>query len=392
MLLKGSTRGRTKLKTSGLKKCCLAVQSLPANSTKLEVASMPGLLPNELWLLIFDHGEQKDLLQLSLVCKHLHQVVEPYLYREFNWIPAPDIPLPPRVGMPFQPALSDEEQEKRRRFRPAPALLLRTLREHPAIARHLKHVKMLTVHPDIGLSWEENDINHYCKVQHGEPNWADFKAALKRGELPKMGATWNERARLEVSSCTLLSYFCDLSSLEIRVRGFRTTDSFILFILRCLQVRQLTKSVAVTLDNSIEPDWKSRTSPTNRYQLDKHLPSIIFLSQLEELSMSHLNDGVLSLRLDRLDHSSSSMGSSIKRLKLPQCRLSIEVLRKLLSHTPCLEELECDLQYNFPKRREFCSGIDLQEALSMVSKTLRCLKSVFLFVVDMSFLVSASNR
>jgi len=68
------------------------------------------------------------------------------------------------------------------------------------------------------------------------------------------------------------------------------------------------------------------------------------------------------------------LGRNLKKLKLPNYRLWEFQLKTLLDYTSNLEELECEMIYDFRDIGDVCLGNELLDALSKVSGTLRKLK------------------
>ncbi len=109
-----------------------------------------GPVPNELWQMIFDHGDQKEFYKISLVCRRLHQLVEPYLYRDFNWIPDPKDPLPPIL-------FASERGAEGKGTKNPPFILLQTIANRPELALYFKHAKLLAVSKYFGALWNKRE-------------------------------------------------------------------------------------------------------------------------------------------------------------------------------------------------------------------------------------------
>jgi hypothetical protein len=72
------------------------------------------------------------------------------------------------------------------------------------------------------------------------------------------------------------------------------------------------------------------------------------------------------------------MASKLKRLQLPHSVVSEKGLNAILSATPFLADLKCDLHYTCSGAEfAYCDGVKLLAALSQVSGTLRLLKLTF---------------
>lgn len=129
-----------------------------------------GNLPKELWDIIFDQVEKKDLLAMSRVCRHLRHLVEPFLYRDINWIPPigysfprrlPDFDMGHRIMNYRERERRSKESREPRPFRLVPYLLLRTLLHRPDLAGYIKHVKLWPYHrllDSIGTLMKQIDI------------------------------------------------------------------------------------------------------------------------------------------------------------------------------------------------------------------------------------------
>lgn len=131
------------------------------------------------------------------------------------------------------------------------------------------------------------------------------------------------------------------------------------------------KSVTISLDDYAEPDLTPKSSTSNAYGLDKQLLKILRFPLLEQLSVSHLNNGLLGLQLASVGAKHPLMGRNLKKLELPNCRLWESQLKALVDYTSNLEELECETVHNIQDFGDVCLGNELLDALSKVSRTLK---------------------
>jgi hypothetical protein len=97
-------------------------------------------LSPELLLIVATHVRQVDLLNLSLVCKHLNCALEPELYREYN-----NPRLYVRPILPF----------------------IQKLIAHPVLA---KHVRKVDLHP-----WEFIGLVEPFPDEEGEPDYDELR-------------------------------------------------------------------------------------------------------------------------------------------------------------------------------------------------------------------------
>lgn len=139
------------------------------------MATQPELeLPNELWLAIIDILPRKDLPNLSLVSKAIHELTEPTLYSQLDThkcLQGPDISL---------------------------ACFFRTVVHNPKLALHVKHANLRAMHSNPRFSHgidtidtsfldekgrsvikeqisqslvDEDDKDHWCRTISLDQNW-----------------------------------------------------------------------------------------------------------------------------------------------------------------------------------------------------------------------------
>jgi hypothetical protein len=332
-----------------------------------------GSFPNELWEMIFDYSDQRDFYRISFVCRRLHQLVEPYLYREFNWIPDPKDPLPALLNV-----VGDRTTEQRG-SKNSPFKLLQTIAKRPELASYFKHAKLLAVSADFGVFWDENEARQ--NDQPGKKLLSWFLAIHSAPNSNRM-KEWTKLfldGRLDVVVGMVLVQLLHLSSVEIRVRYGSTENNVVFqglyaaYFENEVYTWRPIKSITISLDNKAERDWTPKQAFINVYNMDTHLPKTLRFPTLQQLSVSHLHNGILAYVLELAESDSCSMAKSLKKLKMTNCMLSEHRLKTLLSYTSCLEELECELQFDVGQI-DVCLGDELLEALSEVSKTLRHLK------------------
>jgi F-box-like len=209
----------------------------------MDLPTWTGYLPPELWLVIFDHGEQKDFFQISLVCRFLHSLIERYLYQEFDWIPTPRTKLPGIIP-PHDGGIADGAQEWYN-FRPTPYFWLRTIIERPELAQYFKRIKILAVTQGVGLFWDEKEAKRHFPFEDEQLDPWEVMDGKPEDKEELMKKWIREGRRMEVNNCMLLKQLCNLSSVEIRARSGFTNGNLVFHSLSSLKS---VKSVTVTLD------------------------------------------------------------------------------------------------------------------------------------------------
>jgi hypothetical protein len=331
-----------------------------------------GPVPNELWQIIFAHGDQKEFHEISLVCRRLHHLVEPYLYREFNWIPDPKDPLPPML-------FAGESGTAEKGAKNTPFKLLQTIANRPELALYFKHAKLFAVSKDVGAFWNKTEAYRNILAANKILPWFQNIQNPFDGHKREW-TTLFIAGRQDIVVGLLLTLLTNLSSVELRVRYGSTEDNLVFegLYTGCLKNQNFKwrpiKSITISLDDYTEPDWTSKSSTNSAYGMDKQLLKLLKFPQLEQLSVSHLNNGFLALKLASVGAEHPLMGRNLKKLKLPNCRLWEFQLKALLDYTFNLEELECEMQYNLQDFGDLCLGNELLDALSKVAGTLRKLK------------------
>ena len=330
-----------------------------------------GPVPNELWQVILDHGDQKQFYEISLVCRGLHQLVEPYLYRGFNWIPDPEVPLPPIL-------FAGEVGTEGKGTKNPPFRLLQTIANRPELALYFKHARLLAVSKDVGAFWNKREAFRSISAADKFLLWIQNQNPFDGHEKEWMSLFLAGRQDFVVG--LLLTRLTNLSSVEIRVPYGSTVDNLVLealhtgFLEKGIYKWCPIKSITISLDDYAEADWTPKTSTNSLYGMDKQLLKILRFPQLEQLSLSHLHNGILALKLASVGAEHPLMGRNLKKLKLPICRLGESQLKTLLDCTSNLEELECEMLYDFRDIDDVCLGNELLDALSKVSGTLKRLK------------------
>lgn len=81
------------------------------------------------------------------------------------------------------------------------------------------------------------------------------------------------------------------------------------------------KLITISLNDYAEPDWTPKPSTNSAYGMDKQLLKILRFSQLEQLSVSHLNNELLGLKLASVGAEHILKGRNLEKLRLPNCRL-----------------------------------------------------------------------
>jgi hypothetical protein len=232
-----------------------------------------GPFPNELWELIFDYGDQKDFYEISFVCRQLHQLVEPYLYREFNWIPDPKDPLP---------ALSSATDKtiEERGGKNSPFRLLQTIAKRPELASYFKYAKLLAVSEDFGVFWDENQARQNTQSAKKLLSWFLNIHSAPNNNRMKEWAKLFLHGRLDVVVGMVLVQLLHLSSVEIRVRYGSTENNVVFQGLYAAYFENEAytwrpiKSITISLDNKAERDWTPKQAFINVYNLDTHLPRL----------------------------------------------------------------------------------------------------------------------
>jgi hypothetical protein len=334
---------------------------------------LPGItiFPNEVWEMIFAYGEQKDFLVISSVCRQLHKAVERNLHREFNWIPET---LPSILNLGLELQLGSKPAP------PRPYLLIQRLANRPDLAACFKNVKMLAVLDDSRLEWDipkkgrretEEDLHFWRRFIDLQDIKGSWRAALLHG-------------RMDVIVALLLVLLRNVQSVELRVRGSMKRSLVFEALAHnyrdagtSIRTKRAIKSITISTDNDNKSFWANQPPPgllgfQNVHELNYQMTSLALLPQLESLSVSTLQCELLSDPPIFNPEYSSVLATNLKKLKLHRSLLIQQKLHDILSETRHLEELECDLQYDFAWGVYHAGRI--HAALAKVSKTLTHLK------------------
>ncbi|KAF4628787.1 hypothetical protein G7Y89_g9361 [Cudoniella acicularis] len=329
-------------------------------------------LPTELWQLVFDLSDQKELAAISLVSKRLHTQVEPSLYANFSWVPHVNQQLPSISKLGGRDVSEYTKTRRKRRTRglgphgPPPFLLLRTILNRPELTRYIKDVKVLAPMRQDGLFWDGFEAR---EGGLSKEETALCERAIRRMEHVSR-ARWEVGLRigsLEIAIALLLSRLCQIRSIEIRIRGGSMVSSALFEALggpSTMCRLQSIKSVAVSIDQNDYGDPVFDRYGGNPFDIDHQMKALMSLPRLEKLSVNCFAPDTIFWP------STLPLAHGLKTLYLNYSDLNEETLRKTLLATPVLEDLECELVYD-RSMGEYCDGEKLNAALSLVSDTLR---------------------
>ncbi|KUJ21721.1 uncharacterized protein LY89DRAFT_729226 [Mollisia scopiformis] len=322
---------------------------------------------------------KKDYASISLVCRLLHRIVEEYLYQSFSWIPYFDKAWPPLDVLKERnlKEISKSKRDKRAPFPwrcgPPPYLLLRTILNRPNLAQYFKSVKILGASPTSGLFW------NMFEAREGSFSGKEFDLCEKTiSRMPDVSRRhWLsglQKGRLDVFVGLLLlrlSRSKKLKTIDIRIRECSTLESVVFDALdiscimqavsRYASVTSVTFSMDKDEKKSAYVDLEDHTE-MDMYHVDRQVWKLLKFPRLESLAL-HLCSPCHTWQT-RLP-----IASHLRKLTLKYGAMEATNLGTLLSSTPQLEELDCDLVYD----RSINQRLDcekLNRSLSKVHDTL----------------------
>jgi hypothetical protein len=330
-------------------------------------------LPGELWGIVFCYSSSEEFLAMSLVCKRLKQLVEPFLYAKFSWIPENDDHLP-RVSDLDGATISHCTKSRRRvwesgfhPYGPPPYRLLKTLLFRPELCGYIREVELLMVSPETGVFRD--------RIEAREAGFSQATLDMCEGyyfadwsvpHCPHRGHVWlmyyMNVGRLEAYMAYLLVILRKMRVLNLRLQGPVENHLMINALLNhpepfSIEVLKFTANPIPRLIGSGRPARK-------RSEVCRAMRSILSLStefKTEILSIEEL----VAWKKPLLDSY-----SAIKTLSLPDSDIGEVYMAALLTALPHIEHFDCVLGYDSRLAHEFCDGKIVNQGLSSVQNTL----------------------
>jgi hypothetical protein len=315
-----------------------------------------------------DAAATRDFWAVSLVSRRLHDIVEPYLYNKFSWVPSISDP---------DPSLDQSNQfENRRKNRvyfplacsPPPYLLLRTLLRRPELVHYFTTTKTFSAAPGIDLfgvtfktregvfTTKELEVckNLIQKLPGAcQQKWRD---GLDGGKLDVvMGLLFLELSRSK-----------RFETIDIRVGDCCATGCSLFDALTISkEIQEIPRFSAVTCINlSADREESGSTYPpminSGYIQVDEQVQNLFKFPQLKTLAL-HFCWGYTG---------SLSIATHLRKLTLTHSYMLEEELADLFNYTPLLE----DLEFSLVSDRSAGESVDFEVIngyLSVVRKTLK---------------------
>lgn len=334
-------------------------------------------LPTELWGVVFAFLTQNDHFNLSIVSRRIHRVVGPVLYSEFNWIPDTDgACTPPSISKLAGHDVAEYTRSRRRKrnwvpgkYGPPPYLLLRTLLNRPTLAHYFRHAKLLAAMPCHGLFYSAHEAREGGLSQREMGKCINLIASMKHVSRQNW-LNGLHKGTLDVAVALLLSKMHQLTTIEIRVRHGSVAGSTIFEALTLpvsFMQTETIRSVVVSVDRDEDGDLTFNPWAVNMFDMAAQISGLFSIPEVESLSIPCFAPSGSFWR------NYEPNAWNLKKLHLKNGGLREHHLYRILRETPNLQELDCDLVYNY-ELDQFLNCKILHAALGQVSGTLQSVK------------------
>ncbi|KAI9711681.1 MAG: hypothetical protein M1812_007114 [Candelaria pacifica] len=314
------------------------------------------LLPVELWDMILDCTNQKDLPSLNRVCTLLKRLTDPYLHAQLadlDW-----------TG-------GDWSQVKQRT--PRIHFLLRSIINRPELANHIKHAKFKNYinapayeRSVVQTVWEDASNSGFTGDE-----MTKIQDLVKSTNLSPRREWLEEldRGAGDVIIALLVSQLASLQSLDIQLDLEENDRPYVGTIFR-----QALTSASSTLGLSNFSSLKQITVSTEGHDLrernvdfDTQIAPLFDLPSIEVIDLDWIGPN------GSLWPGRQPITSTLTTLIIRGCHIKEDILSQLLAATPSLQNFSCHLVYD-AEFNEWCHCDKLGSALQQIRTTLEGLK------------------
>jgi hypothetical protein len=334
-------------------------------------------LPAELWRIVFGYGSLKEFVAVSLVSKRLQQLVKPFLYAKFSWIPENDDSLP-RVSDLGGATISECTKSRRKcwtrglvPYGPPPYRLLQTLIVRPDLCRYIKEVELLMVSPETGVFQNRYEARE-AGFSRETLDMCETYYFTNRNvpHRPHPGYFWltyyMNVGRLEAYMAYLLVILRKMRILNLRLLG--PVENHLMLNALLNHPEPFSIKVLKFTANPIRPPTRNNERAPRPHHVVRALRSILSLSAKSMTEILCIEE--LEEVLDAESPSLIGIPNSIKTLSLPDSDIDWHCIGILLGAMPHLEHFDFFLGYDPKLAEEVCEGDLVNQVLSRVQSTL----------------------